>query len=160
MPPLRARSHSLVSSGTAPLQQRQGARKTQALSNWLLLLRSGRQKGLHDRGEGERPRWAHLRKDRSEEFCARMMQAKSETNDEAKQKVAAAASPPKRKETAGSRRCADADLVIQQKRAAHMPWIACADGEMAIEQSKPIHDHERDQVSQWLRNDGDSGPEN
>ena len=75
----------------APWQQRQGARKAQALSYLLLLLLSGRQKGFHHWGEGERPRWAHLREDRSEEFCARMMKAKSGTDDEAMQKAAAAA---------------------------------------------------------------------
>ena len=47
-----------------------------------------------------------------------MMQAKSGNNDEAKPKVAAAASPPKRKDAAGSRRCADAVLVIQEMLAS------------------------------------------
>ena len=43
-----------------------------------------------------------------------MMQDKSGNNDEAKPKDAVAASPPKRKDAAGTRRCADADLVIQK----------------------------------------------
>ena len=51
----------------------------------------------------------------------------------------------------------DADLAVQKvaEAATHMPWEACADGEMAIERPKLIHVDVMVQVCPWLRNDSD-----
>lgn len=43
--------------------------------------------------------------------------------------------------------------------ATHMPWEACAGGEMAVERPKLIHIDVMVQVGPWLRNDGGPRPE-